>query len=208
MENTTDPLGEATKQIKDLQLYLPEEIETHVLAIDVYLRKNKSLLALKALKKASTIGQDHPDVHFRAMEFWKNIEMHEQTLHPVVKTITQGERKTDTFWNERPLQDVNEEYLKSHPNSLLHCLASAKSRLIIGGTVAKESAFQLISNFSLTKDTTLKECMQVMEWLEIEDGEKKIVSSFTTACSKRFPYATYFLQKSDTNEENETNNKA
>lgn len=187
----SDLLGEAMKQLKDLQLYLPQEITTHILSIDVYSRKKKYLLVLKSLKTAFAIDQDHPDIHFRAMDFWKKMENQMDNLHPVVKSILQEERKTDTFWNERPLEAINEEYLKKHPNSLRYGLAVTKSMISFGGNTTRENAFQIISNISLDK-STLQECNEVLDWLEKADAEKKTFNSFFSACSERFPYATRF----------------
>jgi len=195
LENTEKPLEEATKQLENLRWFKPKEISTHILAAMIYLRKNKPLLVLKALKKAFAINCEHPDIHYLAIKFWKEMEMQEDTLHSVTKTIIQDERKTDTFWGGRPLASINEEFFKLHSNSLLHRLAYAKSRLVLEGPAAKKSAVQVVHDFSLNENVTLDKCMQVQEWLESLD-EKSLTTPIIAAYSKRFPYALCFVEES------------
>lgn len=61
---TADPLGEATKYVRQLVQGAPHRLETHTLAFEVYRRKGRLLLAARAVKAAAALaGAAHPQVH-------------------------------------------------------------------------------------------------------------------------------------------------
>lgn len=61
---TQDPLGEAMKLVQRLRQHSGDRLGTHKLACDVYLRRHRLLLALKAVNNAIALaGASHPDVH-------------------------------------------------------------------------------------------------------------------------------------------------
>ena len=61
---TQDPLGEAMKLVQRLRQHSGDRLGTHKLACNVYLRRHRLLLALKAVNNAIALeGVSHPDVH-------------------------------------------------------------------------------------------------------------------------------------------------
>ena len=87
---TEDPLGEATKLIRRLESAAGDRLETHLLAFEVYLRKGRLLLALRALKRAGAVvatGQDaaaaaaagsDPQVHYATVRLCNAVVQHQQ----------------------------------------------------------------------------------------------------------------------------------
>ncbi|GAX81967.1 hypothetical protein CEUSTIGMA_g9395.t1 [Chlamydomonas eustigma] len=64
LAGTEDPLGEAAKLVTMLKQHAGHRLETHTAAFEVYMRKNKLLLALSAVKRASqAAGNANPQVH-------------------------------------------------------------------------------------------------------------------------------------------------
>lgn len=60
--NTTTPLEDALQFIKPLQLLAPNDVETHALGFEIYLRQSMWLLALRCLVKTSEIDKSHPSI--------------------------------------------------------------------------------------------------------------------------------------------------
>ena len=52
---TEDPLGEAVKFLKPLQLLAPDRIETHLLAYEIYSRKGEALCHLSQLEPVTVV---------------------------------------------------------------------------------------------------------------------------------------------------------
>jgi len=57
LERPKDALKEADRFLKPLQIFASNRIETHLLAFEVYYRRNKPLLMLQSLKRACRL--DH-----------------------------------------------------------------------------------------------------------------------------------------------------
>jgi len=62
-----DVLAEATKLVRTLQKYAPKDFTTNILAVKVYLRRKKYLLALQSLKRAAAQNPTHPEVRAHAL---------------------------------------------------------------------------------------------------------------------------------------------
>ena len=64
LEETANPLDEAIKWAKSLELYCGDRIESHILAFEAFFLKGRFLLAIRPLLKAFAMNPSHPDVHF------------------------------------------------------------------------------------------------------------------------------------------------
>ena len=64
-----DPLDKASGYLRTLQLHAPKELATHTYAYEVAVRKNKVLLALRALLKAKALAPDDEAVKSRCKQF-------------------------------------------------------------------------------------------------------------------------------------------
>lgn len=72
---TTNPLGQAAKLVKRLVSHAGENLETHLLAFEVYIRKAKYLLALQAVQQALHLaGASHPSVHMMLLRLAQQVQ--------------------------------------------------------------------------------------------------------------------------------------
>uniref|UniRef100_A0A4W4G428 N(alpha)-acetyltransferase 15, NatA auxiliary subunit n=1 Tax=Electrophorus electricus TaxID=8005 RepID=A0A4W4G428_ELEEL len=69
-----NPLDEAVKFLIPLKNLVKNKIETHLLAFEIYFRKEKFLLMLQSVKRASAIDLDHPRLHQCLVCFFKRGE--------------------------------------------------------------------------------------------------------------------------------------
>ncbi|ORE13778.1 N-terminal acetyltransferase A, auxiliary subunit [Rhizopus microsporus] len=78
--NTEQPLVEALKFIKPLELLTPESAEVNALGFEVYIRQNKLLLAVKALSKIAKAGKETPCFASKMERFEKAYEAQQKDL--------------------------------------------------------------------------------------------------------------------------------
>ncbi|KAG0000692.1 N-alpha-acetyltransferase 16, NatA auxiliary subunit [Entomortierella chlamydospora] len=82
-----DPIGEALKLLKPLQEQAAERIETHLMGFDLYIRKNKLLLALKALLKSHKIDANNSVLHEQLVRFALAVRKAGNSVKPAVKAV-------------------------------------------------------------------------------------------------------------------------
>lgn len=70
-----DPLNQAIRFLRPLQSLASERIETHLLAFEIYIRKDKLLLMLQSIKRAWLIDPHHPKLYSNLIRFY-HIGMH------------------------------------------------------------------------------------------------------------------------------------
>ncbi|MCO5594657.1 hypothetical protein L7F22_048690 [Adiantum nelumboides] len=124
-----DPLGEATKYLKLLQDHSAELLETHLLAFEIYIRKNKFLLALQALKRQLNLGADSPEVHRSIIRFFNAVDKlpaSEAHSDKLVFTVINLERACFKCLESKTLIEANEDFLNRHKDSLRHRSAAAE----------------------------------------------------------------------------------
>lgn len=65
-----DPLNQAIRFLRPLQSLASERIETHLLAFEIYIRKDRLLLMLQSIKRAWLINTQHPKLHTNLVRFY------------------------------------------------------------------------------------------------------------------------------------------
>uniref|UniRef100_A0A8B9JBN2 N(alpha)-acetyltransferase 15, NatA auxiliary subunit a n=1 Tax=Astyanax mexicanus TaxID=7994 RepID=A0A8B9JBN2_ASTMX len=71
LAKTENPLEEAVKFLTPLKNLVRNKIETHLLAFEIYLRKEKYLLMLQSVKRAFAMDPGHPWLHQCLIRFFK-----------------------------------------------------------------------------------------------------------------------------------------
>ena len=64
-------MEEAARFLKPLQLLASDNMQTHVLAFEIYFRKNKLLLMLQSLKRGHSLDPSHHALHECRIKFLK-----------------------------------------------------------------------------------------------------------------------------------------
>ena len=90
----SDALEMACHFLRPLQTFAAREIETHLLAFEVFVRRDKILLMLQSIKRAHDLDPHHPVLHFQKSLFIRkckhhNVIMH-RTLYPRLTRLTHG----------------------------------------------------------------------------------------------------------------------
>lgn len=189
LNNTADPLAEATKLLQDLDTFAGDKLETHLLACKLYLRKQKPLLVLKHLRLAAQIDAQSPTLHAEKQRFKRLVAKLE--LHPTVKQVIDAEIAEDSKLGlSASIEQSNETLLQSHGASLAHRLAVA--RIVLEGdktsAANRSKAAELLSKPAECKAQVTHEVAQeAYSFLAKEVQDEAAASSFRSAVSAVFP---------------------
>eukprot|EP00455_Lapot_gusevi_P002213 TRINITY_DN1085_c0_g1_i2.p1 TRINITY_DN1085_c0_g1~~TRINITY_DN1085_c0_g1_i2.p1 ORF type:complete len:771 (+),score=295.90 TRINITY_DN1085_c0_g1_i2:64-2376(+) len=88
-----NPLAEATKHLKGLQMYCPTSIDTYLLAIELYLRKQKFLLVFQAIKRALAIEPHNAKLKQLSANFFSLLDSKRDQLPEVLVSVFDAQRQ-------------------------------------------------------------------------------------------------------------------
>jgi len=190
--NVDDPLGEATKFLSILRANCPQQLDAHLLACEVYLRKKKFLLVLQALKKATQISPNHPQVHQNKIRLFH--EVSRGTVHENVQRVINFEAEHLLGKQHTNLRQVNDDFLEKNKHSYPHRVAVAETLLYLDPS-NKQTALNLVLDTSGT-GCTHQLCAQVYETLKNLFNDSNAAEEYKAKCHKLFPLTPFFAPKS------------
>ncbi|KAI4475549.1 hypothetical protein M0802_015109, partial [Mischocyttarus mexicanus] len=196
LERVENPLEQAIKFLQPLQDLAANRIETHLMAFEIYIRKGRTLLMLRSIKRAHRLDSNNPDLHTCLVRFLLNINR--SSLEGPVGEVVK--RQTADIFSDSTAVQLNTEYLKKNENSLPHLLQGARMLYLLDPS-AQTRALSLVTNMDQLENVTLKNCIKVLESMQNGDFGycDSTIAEFIANCRKRFPYATAFrLQETTT----------
>jgi hypothetical protein len=143
-------LGEAMKYLKLLQDHSGDSLETHLLAFEVFFRKQKHLLALQAVKRQLQLDSSSPDVHRCLIRFFNtvdNLPSPQTHSEKLVHSVILVERSSLKDLGEKSLLDANSAFFEKYSDSLRHRAAVAEI-LVLLSPEAKPMAVKIIEESS------------------------------------------------------------
>ncbi|GJJ69727.1 N-alpha-acetyltransferase 15/16, NatA auxiliary subunit [Entomortierella parvispora] len=186
-----DPLGEALKFLRPLQELAPERIETHLMGFEIYIRKNKFLLALKSLLKAIKIDAENATLHEQLVRFALAVKKAGSALSPAAKTVI------DKHWNDlykgQDLAAVGNSFLKKseEQGSVPHLISAAIASSLIEPKNDKAEAILFLMADDKYKSTRSLESALVAQ-KTLRSMRSGRVSEFRAKAAEWFPKATVF----------------
>ncbi|XP_037317311.2 N-alpha-acetyltransferase 15, NatA auxiliary subunit-like [Pungitius pungitius] len=188
-----NPLEEAVKFLIPLKNLVRNKIETHLLAFEIYFRKEKYLLMLQSIKRAVTIEPSNPWLHQCLVRFFKRVHESADLPESVRKVLKQ---EISRLFGESNPQSFNKNYLSQHSSSIPHRLAAAKMMVYLeplSDKMACEIATALDESLS---GRSLQICTEVLEALhdgKLGEGQEKAAEAYRIACHKMYPYSLAFM---------------
>ncbi|XP_030638927.1 N-alpha-acetyltransferase 15, NatA auxiliary subunit a [Chanos chanos] len=188
-----NPLEEAVKFLNPLKTLVKNKIETHLLAFEIYLRKEKYLLMLQSVKRAYSIDPSNPWLHQCLVRFFKGVE-DKKALPQAVQTVLKQE--ITRLFGENDPKIFNKNFLSKHANSIPHRLAAAKMMFYLEPS-SESTAAELATSLdeSLTGRTT-ENCSEVVQALKdgsLGSEQQKVLESYRASCHSLYPYALAFM---------------
>ncbi|XP_037585593.1 N-alpha-acetyltransferase 16, NatA auxiliary subunit isoform X2 [Cebus imitator] len=192
LERVENPLEEAVKFLIPLKNLVADNIDTHLLAFEIYFRKGKFLLMLQSVKRAFAINSNNPWLHECLIRFSKSVSNHSNLPDIVSKVLSQEMQK---IFVNKDLESFNEDFLKRNATSLQHLLSGAKMMYFLDKS-RQEKAISLATRLDETiNDKNVKTLIKVSEALL--DGSFGNCSSqyeeYRMACHNLLPFTSAFL---------------
>ncbi|OXB79808.1 UNVERIFIED_CONTAM: hypothetical protein H355_000970 [Colinus virginianus] len=192
LERAENPLEEAIKFLIPLKNLIGDNIDTHLLAFEIYFRKGKFLLMLQSVKRAFAINSNNPWLHECLIKFSKAVSDHSNLPEIVSKVLSQEMQKI--FVNKN-LESFNEEFLKHNATSIQHQLSGAKMMYFLDKS-RQEKAIAVATRLDKNmRDKNVKTLTKVFEALL--DGSfgscHTQCEEYQAACHKLFPFTSAFM---------------
>lgn len=183
---TEDPLGEATKLVAPLIAACPKSIDAQLAGFDVYMARNKLVLALRCLNTAAAVDAEHPRVHEKAVAFRLALSQ-ASDLPPKVSEVLKA--NFNLIKESENLKSLNDTFVKKHGDSPAHRLSGIKARKLLGEdkAVLEKDIHGLLSLPGATFDDAVKGLETLRSW---RSGE---VSAYKKAAQEKWPGVTRLL---------------
>jgi peptide alpha-N-acetyltransferase len=202
---TKTPLDEAVKFLLPLLELSPKNIEAQNAAFEVYLRRGRFLLALKALIAAHQLDEEQSVLHEQLVRFR---QAREQPLFSFLRSILTRESTVDKAPKSdspkldevlkanlsivpasKDLKSFNDAYLSKHQNCASRTQAGLKARHLIDPSTKAQNEKDLVA--SLEK-ADLKEAIEGLEILKLWKSDKKVGEEYVKVARGRWSDATVF----------------
>lgn len=146
LERPEDPLSEALKFLEPLQQLASERLSTHVLAFEIYLRKQKPLLMLQSIKRALKTPQttpNDPQLHSCVVRFQKFVVENRKGFSEPVNQVL--DRETQSIFGGKSAVTRNRDFLSANARSLKHVAVGAEMSVLLEGSEdSQNNALKLI----------------------------------------------------------------
>ncbi|KAJ1688374.1 hypothetical protein LUZ63_019764 [Rhynchospora breviuscula] len=200
-----DPLAEATKYLQLLQSNSSKSLETHVLSFELSMRKQKVLLALKAVKHLMKLDENSPDSHRCLIKFFNKISSLPSPAtdsEKLIWNVLDAEKADISKLQGKSLVEVNTAFLEENKDSLMHRAAAAEMMYLLEPE-KKPEAIKLIEDsknniasgnevLGRVKEWKLPDCFSVHKLLETDFDDPDAASRWKGRCAEYFPYSAYF----------------
>ncbi|KAI8925743.1 NMDA receptor-regulated protein 1-domain-containing protein [Entophlyctis helioformis] len=196
-----DYLAEAAKFVKPLQELSPSDIDGWLLGFEVYIRKNKYLLALQSLKRASQLNATRPEVFRSTVKL--GLALVEQAgktgaeaLHPLVLTVLREGVEGlvgAAIAGVQSLKTLHASFVKNNSQSAPHRLVAAETLLLLE-PANKAGAIKLVGDIGTTAKTgfSIETAVSTYAFVQRSIKDTGAASAFKSVAAKAFPLATLF----------------
>ncbi|KAI1735409.1 tetratricopeptide [Xylaria scruposa] len=130
LASTDQPLVEATKFLLPILQFSPKNIDGQVAGFEVYIRREKYLLALRCLNAALAIDATNPVVHEQAVRFRQELSSKLASLPTKVAEVINTE--FTAIPSSTDLKKYNTEFLNQHKDSASHVVSAVKIQKLLG----------------------------------------------------------------------------
>ncbi|CEF66695.1 N-alpha-acetyltransferase 16, NatA auxiliary subunit [Strongyloides ratti] len=163
LANPEDPLEEASRFAFSIINYHGKSVEAATLAFEVYLRKDKPLLMLQALKKAFDLNPNSGLLHIASLKFLKYYQ-NEFKSDGILKEAVDA--CVEKMFLEKDIEKFNESFNKRCSKSLEDMVTQIKANYLLGKKTSKECCDGLLELFEDGIDkisgVTFKACDQLL----------------------------------------------
>eukprot|EP00039_Didymoeca_costata_P007273 m.97972 g.97972 ORF g.97972 m.97972 type:complete len:837 (+) comp13620_c0_seq3:102-2612(+) len=192
LSKTEKPLEDALTFLKPLLRLSKDRLDCQMAAFEVYYRKQRFLLMLRAIKKAREISPEDPSVHCGWIRFLQARNESKATIHKIVNTVVDEELQEIFGSKERDPVKMNSEFREKYPDSLPHLRAYAEMLAFTQPTKLAEAS-TLLGSIDITKikGADLKACRETIKTLRETLKDESTANKFQETCKQKFSMATW-----------------
>ncbi|KAI4869974.1 N-terminal acetyltransferase A, auxiliary subunit [Hypoxylon rubiginosum] len=183
---TTDPLAEATKFLAPILQFSPNYIDGQIAGFEVFIRREKYVLALRCLNAALAIDPDNSTVHEQVVRFRLALNSKIKSLPSKVAEVLKSRFTTvDAFAD---LKKFNADYQEKHRDSPSHVISAIKSERLLGEDKKKsEKGLAGVLGLKAIEYEQAAEAFALLkQWRSSE------VDTFKAAAHEKWPEVTAF----------------
>ncbi|XP_051982527.1 N-alpha-acetyltransferase 15, NatA auxiliary subunit-like isoform X2 [Xyrauchen texanus] len=187
-----NPLDEAVKFLTPLKSLVKNKIDTHLLAFEIYFRKEKFLLMLQSVKRAYAIDPDHPWLHQCLVRFFKEVSESKDLVESVSMVLRQ---EISRLFGDSNAKSFNQTFLTKHSSSIPHRVAAAKMMFYLDPSTQKKAVELATALDESLNNRSVQICTEALE--SLHDGSfgdaKEIAELYRVQCHKIYPYTLTFM---------------
>ncbi|KAJ2972247.1 hypothetical protein NUW58_g9225 [Xylaria curta] len=186
LASTDQPLVEATKFLLPILQFSPKNIDGQVAGFEVYIRREKYLLALRCLNAALAIDATNPVVHEQAVRFHQALSSKLASLPAQVAEVIKTEFTAISASTD--LKKYNAEFLGKHKDSAPHVVSAIKIQKLLGEDqkTCEKALFNVLKLKSENWEPAAEALGLLFQW---RSGEAE---AFKNAAEKTWPEVTLF----------------
>ncbi|KAH8650002.1 tetratricopeptide [Xylariales sp. PMI_506] len=183
---TTEPLVDATKFLNHLLQYSPKSIDAQLAGFDVYVRREKYVLALRCLNAALALDPEHPQVHEQLVHFRTVLNSKLASLPPKVQEVIKSE--FTALDSTTDLKKYNSEYESKHKDSPAHVISVIRTKKILGDDSAAVDK-ELVAVIGLPT-ANFEHAQQILALLR--QWRSKETDDFKKKAAQKWPEVSFF----------------
>ncbi|CAN8006192.1 unnamed protein product [Ixodes hexagonus] len=191
LARTEEPLEQAIQFLRPLQLLAAQRLDTHLLAFEIYLRKERLLLMLQSIKRAFRLDPTCPRLHAHMVTFHSLVSQKKDLPAPMVTVL---QREMAELYQSKEAQQLNEEFLARHSHSFPHLVEGCRMMYFLDKSKQKQALQMVTSLNNDLEGVTIEHCLRTLECLTRGDlgACEAELAQFRASCHERFPLATAF----------------
>ncbi|CAH1394311.1 unnamed protein product [Nezara viridula] len=195
LARVSDPLEQAIKFLCPLQTLASNNVNTHLMAYEIYSRKGKPLLMLQSVKRAYKVDGNHPLVHEAVVRYSKKMLQWESEGNLPTSVSKVIAIQMEPILKGRTAFQINDEYLKKYYNSLPARLQAARVMYMLDNSKQRE-AIDLATNLeSSLEGISIQNCIDVIN--SLKDGSfgkcDNELNEYKLKCHEKYPLAVDFF---------------
>ncbi|KAI1171594.1 tetratricopeptide [Nemania sp. FL0916] len=186
LASTDQPLVEATKFLLPILQFSPKNIDGQVAGFEVYIRREKYLLALRCLNAALAIDAASPVAHEQAVRFHREITPKLASLPPKVAEVIKSE--FTAIDASADLKKYNADFLAKHKDSAPHVVSAVKIQKLLGEDqkTCERALFDILKLKSDDWEPAAEALGLLFQWRSSE------AEAFKKAAEQSWPEVTLF----------------
>ncbi|OTA87776.1 hypothetical protein M434DRAFT_399365 [Hypoxylon sp. CO27-5] len=186
LAQTPEPLTEATKFLAPILQFSPKYIDGQIAGFEVFIRREKYLLALRSLNAALALDPEHPMVHEQVIRFRQALNSKLESLPPKVAEVLKSEFTAVDASTD--LKKFNDDFKEKHKDSPSHVISAIQAEKLLGGDKKKsEKDLAGVLNLKgIQHDQAIEVLALLKSWRSSE------ADAFKEAAHEKWPEVTAF----------------